>query len=120
MALKKCPECGKEFSDTATACPHCGYVVKKSTTAYGKDLGKGIKEGLKGLNTVASPKKKATCIKLSLIPFIAIIVMTIGGTQNNDMLIGIGGLLGLLSGACNFYVAGSKRDFYILLHVEAF
>ena len=42
MALKKCPECGKEFSDTATACPHCGYVVKKSTTAYGKDLGKGI------------------------------------------------------------------------------
>ena len=35
--------------------------------------------------------------------------MTIGGTQNNDMLIGIGGLLGLLSGACNFYVGRFKK-----------
>ena len=56
MALIKCPECGKEFSDTATTCPHCGYSPK--TIEYGTELGKGIKEGLKGLNTVASPKKK--------------------------------------------------------------
>lgn len=25
MALIKCPECGKEMSDTAKTCPHCGY-----------------------------------------------------------------------------------------------
>ncbi len=25
MALIKCKECGKEFSDTARVCPHCGY-----------------------------------------------------------------------------------------------
>jgi len=25
MALIKCKECGKEFSDMATACPNCGY-----------------------------------------------------------------------------------------------
>lgn len=25
MALIKCPECGKEISDTAKVCPHCGY-----------------------------------------------------------------------------------------------
>ena len=24
MALVKCPECGKEISDSALACPHCG------------------------------------------------------------------------------------------------
>lgn len=29
MALIKCEECGKEISDKATACPHCG--VPKST-----------------------------------------------------------------------------------------
>ena len=29
MALIKCPECGKEFSDTATTCPHCGYSPKQ-------------------------------------------------------------------------------------------
>ena len=29
MALIKCIECGKEISDQATACPHCGYQNKK-------------------------------------------------------------------------------------------
>lgn len=28
MALIKCPECGKEISDKATACPNCGSPVK--------------------------------------------------------------------------------------------
>lgn len=28
MALVNCPECGKEVSDTAIACPHCGFAVK--------------------------------------------------------------------------------------------
>lgn len=28
MSLIKCPECGKEVSNTAKACPNCGYKVK--------------------------------------------------------------------------------------------
>ncbi len=31
MALIKCPECGKEISDTAKNCIHCGYVLKEET-----------------------------------------------------------------------------------------
>lgn len=32
MALINCPECGKEISDTAQSCPHCGYpIVSKET-----------------------------------------------------------------------------------------
>mgnify|MGYP002082164609 CR=1 FL=1 len=27
MALIKCPECGKEISDKAPVCIHCGFVV---------------------------------------------------------------------------------------------
>lgn len=27
MALIKCPECGKEVSDKASACPNCGYRI---------------------------------------------------------------------------------------------
>ena len=27
MALIKCPECGKEISDKASACPNCGCPV---------------------------------------------------------------------------------------------
>ena len=28
MALINCPECGKEISDTADVCIHCGYKLK--------------------------------------------------------------------------------------------
>ncbi len=28
MALIYCRECGKQISDNATACPHCGYTLK--------------------------------------------------------------------------------------------
>lgn len=30
MALIKCPECGKEVSDDAKACPNCGHALKPS------------------------------------------------------------------------------------------
>lgn len=30
MALIKCPECRKEFSDTVKKCPHCGYKNRQS------------------------------------------------------------------------------------------
>ena len=32
MALIYCKECGKQISDNATACPHCGYVFSKAAT----------------------------------------------------------------------------------------
>lgn len=28
MALIKCPECGREISDKASSCPHCGYPIE--------------------------------------------------------------------------------------------
>lgn len=34
MALIKCPECGKEVSNNAEACPNCGYSLKPSTTHF--------------------------------------------------------------------------------------
>lgn len=32
MALVKCKECGKELSDKAKICPHCGYRKQKTIT----------------------------------------------------------------------------------------
>lgn len=32
MALIKCPECEREISDKATACPHCGYPISPAPT----------------------------------------------------------------------------------------
>lgn len=28
MALVKCPECGRQVSNQASACPNCGYPIK--------------------------------------------------------------------------------------------
>lgn len=36
MALVSCPECGKEISDAARACPHCGYAIRESLTNQAK------------------------------------------------------------------------------------
>ena len=38
MALIKCKECGKQFSDMAEACPNCGYNPTKA-----KDKALGLK-----------------------------------------------------------------------------
>lgn len=32
MSLIICPECGKEFSDKAAACPNCGYPINHEDT----------------------------------------------------------------------------------------
>ena len=36
MAIIKCPECGKEVSDVANACIHCGFPLK--TNKFDKEL----------------------------------------------------------------------------------
>ena len=33
MALIKCRECGKDVSDSATACPNCGYPLRTTEPA---------------------------------------------------------------------------------------
>ena len=31
MALMNCPECGKEISNQAKCCPHCGFPLESET-----------------------------------------------------------------------------------------
>lgn len=35
MALKPCPECGKEMSTDADACPSCGWGSRGEVTPWG-------------------------------------------------------------------------------------
>ena len=42
MALIKCKECGKEVSDQATVCIHCGYELKQRVCP---ECGKGVSKG---------------------------------------------------------------------------
>lgn len=43
MALIKCPECGKEISDKAGACPHCGCPIGNTTQPIQNNDGKSNK-----------------------------------------------------------------------------
>lgn len=36
MALIHCPQCGKEISDKASQCVHCGYTMNKDNTIHNK------------------------------------------------------------------------------------
>lgn len=38
MALIKCPECGKEISDKAKCCIHCGYPLDEISSNEYKDI----------------------------------------------------------------------------------
>lgn len=38
MALIKCPECGREVSDRATACPNCGYPIAEMEAAAPQEV----------------------------------------------------------------------------------
>lgn len=107
MALVKCPECGKKISDTAPSCPHCGYEI--NVVGHGKELGKGIKENMKGLNTFASPKRRKTCILLILVLMaLFIIFFAIGISTDNDTIASIGIVFGLCMGIYQFYVGKFK------------
>ena len=37
MAIIKCPECGKEVSDTCDTCIHCGFKLKQPITIVKKE-----------------------------------------------------------------------------------
>lgn len=114
MALIKCPECGKNISENAKSCPNCGYEI--NTLGYGKTLGAGIKEGIKGLNTMASPKKRKTCILMIIIPlFLFLLFFWIGILTNNDNIAYIGMTFGLCLGFYQFYVGNLKKELSILL-----
>ena len=59
MALIKCPECGKEVSDKAVACIHCGFPLnqlEKDNNIEKEDDGKLYKIILKNVPTDAKVK----------------------------------------------------------------
>lgn len=82
---------------------------------YGTQLGREIREGLKGLNTCASPKSKKTCEKLIIFPFLTFVitVFIIGITNAKGILSTIAVIPFMLSvvsmGAYQFYLGKFKK-----------
>lgn len=85
MALIKCKECGKEISDKATACPHCGCPVQtadgakvemqEESTVKGKDQSQGA--------VPVKKKKKGHGCLMTIIVF-ALICVAVNIAVTND------------------------------------
>lgn len=64
MALIKCPECGKQFSDKAPACPNCGCPTSEFFHKNENDF--PIKELNTGLGKIIAYNKYVKLIPLNL------------------------------------------------------
>ena len=108
MALIKCPECGKEISDKASACPNCGYPINVSTptptTASTSNGSAQIRVVLKAL-TVTIDGKSATHGSIVEVP-----VTSVSGTKT--IIVNTwGGDVGMIpSGIAPKVIAGHKYD----------
>ena len=86
MSIITCPECGKDISDQAEACPHCGFPLKK-TTAGGQELQRAERSKRERVRTAprhSADEKKAPRKKRIIIP-VGIICLL--------LILGIGGFL---------------------------
>ena len=61
MALIKCPECGRDISDKANACVHCGYPLSKvADNAEKKESNKELTQTVESQETLLPNKAKKT------------------------------------------------------------
>ena len=58
MALIKCPECQKEVSTSAEACPHCGFPIKQSLNEEKSTAPKPLEDSWMDYWKLASTKRK--------------------------------------------------------------
>lgn len=88
MALIKCPECGKEISDKAKSCPHCGYELERNKQRDEIKSNDNIeeyiksKESLEKLNDESEKiKKKRRIIIVSVLLVFFLVIIVLGVKQ---------------------------------------
>jgi hypothetical protein len=73
MALVRCSECGKDVSDRATACPHCGNPLNGGTgRRETPDRKEGVKQDPISTGTPASKPVPGGCATLLIVSLVAI------------------------------------------------
>jgi RNase P/RNase MRP subunit POP5 len=98
MALIKCPECGKEISNKATACVHCGYPIPSMPQEMSTRPQLSVNEPKEKIcnwipKEIRNNKKRA--IAITSIIMALLIAFCIGGTLFNNNEITIKNLMSL-------------------------
>ncbi len=68
MPLVNCPECGKQVSDAASACPHCGYPLSAPSPSESRPSRRSTP--LEEVRTNGAAGVVLIVVALLLIPFI--------------------------------------------------
>lgn len=97
MALIKCPECGKEVSDKAPACIHCGYPFQKQQPEESNQSYKVVIQQLQGPSPLKIPAIKVVrevndmdlATAKALVEQMAPVVVKDGLTQNQANIIAL-------------------------------
>ena len=76
MALTTCKECGKEISEHATVCPHCGYPLAKEETSVQTTMSKIATDNVND-SVKTSHSKKIPIIIVSAIIIIGAIIAAV-------------------------------------------
>lgn len=86
MALIKCPECGKEISDSATACPGCGHPMQKAPEIEAQSKNDLSERYRKMGEKQKKEKKKGGKLKWIVIAVIVIFIIgaVAGGNDDKD------------------------------------
>lgn len=88
MAIIRCPECGKEISDRAAACPNCGNpILEVKDIINNKELFNKKDFDKNELSTV-NVKKKITSQKKIVFIVVVIAVIIFGVIANQNVLYG--------------------------------
>ena len=130
MALIKCSECGKQVSDKADACPHCGCPMDKKN--FCSECGKEIKENDKVCPNCGCPleaNKTKTIAKVWLIVCIIILFLISGlcfiaqdFLKVNEDIVNtpMGGLITLILGFAYrlFTIDLNKNNYYLILGIS--
>lgn len=79
MALIKCPECGKEISDKAQKCIHCGYPLKSEQLDINITSDEDVKKASKSENNseCSEVKEKKRNKKKIIIPIMVVVLLLI-------------------------------------------
>lgn len=87
MALIKCPECGKEISDSAVSCPGCGHPMKQKAPEVEVQDKNNLSERYRKMSEKQKKEKKKKGISKWIILAIIIILIigaAAGGSDDNE------------------------------------
>ena len=125
MALIKCPECGKDVSDTAKSCIHCGYVLKEDIVAQPQSFAtapKNQNSDKKSLNkgvTINLIVATASLLFFAVYAFVGEGIY-IGGIDRSGIVGPIGLCIGLIPVAMSiviFAVPKLRNKLFLILYI---